>query len=841
MEAGVPAVAFNKQQLVKGLPVQKVSSRGLVKQRVLTISRDRSTLFCTHQKIKAKKWDQKGKPKASSVAGVMSTVASKLPLPVFSRKGIWGFTGNLRDRYVRYMDVADIDYICTGSVSTRKLEQLRTKNRLKGKDSRIDSMKHAIVTIGYHGDQTLDVLVANDEERMQLITCVNQMRQAYQSASFNVSHEALLLRYIWYDVDTNRDKRINEKEFVNILSRINFNVTNPTMEYRKFCKERSLKRSSGIVLADVLALLQHLKNSESHGSMTNTLWNQLFEDSKSDVVNAAEFLTKFVHEVQGETSVTMDDIKSLFTTINKMEIDHKEGEPADIIFNEQISRARFEVYLYHELNDAYSPDSLGMDGEVALTKTMSAYYVNTSHNTYLTGDQLQSTSSVEMYARALRRGCKCLELDCWDGEGKPKKSIGDVTFNIHPVVFHGHTFTTKILFADILQVVKVYLDDNPDTYPIILSLENHCSYLFQEVMAKLLLETFGPKLYRPKQPISGDLPSPESLRGHIIIKGKRPPEPDSAPLDKEEEEDPYDPTLSVELCSPRKPKSKGDPNVTPSKPPKVCKELADLTLFHGTKYTSFEKSIKEPQSHMHSIGESKITKILSKSPQNAALWRKYNDHHMTRTYPAGSRVDSSNYNPLLAWSVGCQLVALNFQTNDAPLILNDGLFRQNSGCGYLPKPSAPKSDDGKNPARKIKIRVLSGSCLPKPRGEKTGETIDPYVQVSVHDVVQSELGVLSYAHKSHTTGTVNNNGYCPVWNEREAKEYDVYSPEIAMIQFFLKEADIALHDEVGYAAIPIRCLRTGYRSIQLYDRNNTRSGPFHFASLLVEIHCSTFK
>ena len=191
--------------------------------------------------------------------------------------------------------------------------------------------------------------------------------------------------------------------------------------------------------------------------------------------------------------------------------------------------------------------------------------------------------------------------------------------------------------------------------------------------------------------------------------------------------------------------------------------------------------------------------------------------------------------------MGSQLVALNFQTNDAPLILNDGLFRQNSQCGYLPKPSEYLSEtpppivDRSKPALQLKIRVLSGSCLPKPKGAKSGETIDPYVQVTLHDVKGSNDGSLTVTQSNHDTSTVNDNGFCPVWNETMAKEFTVYSPEIAMIQFVLREADIGLDDHVAFAAIPISCLRKGYRSIQLHDSNNTRTGAFSYASLLVEL------
>lgn len=41
---------------------------------------------------------------------------------------------------------------------------------------------------------------------------------------------------------------------------------------------------------------------------------------------------------------------------------------------------------------------------------------------------------------------------------------------------------------------------------------------------------------------------------------------------------------------------------------------------------------------------------------------RYNKQQLSRIYPKGTRVDSSNYMPQLFWNAGCQLVALNFQT-----------------------------------------------------------------------------------------------------------------------------------------------------------------------------------
>jgi len=35
---------------------------------------------------------------------------------------------------------------------------------------------------------------------------------------------------------------------------------------------------------------------------------------------------------------------------------------------------------------------------------------------------------------------------------------------------------------------------------------------------------------------------------------------------------------------------------------------------------------------------------------------------LSRVYPKGQRIDSSNYCPIPFWNVGCQMVALNYQT-----------------------------------------------------------------------------------------------------------------------------------------------------------------------------------
>ncbi|KAJ0003603.1 hypothetical protein NQD34_008701 [Periophthalmus magnuspinnatus] len=448
-----------------------------------------------------------------------------------------------------------------------------------------------------------------------------------------------------------------------------------------------------------------------------------------------------------------------------------------------------------------------------MSQPLSHYFISASHNTYLIEDQYRGPSDLSGYIRALRMGCRCVEVDVWDGDGD------------EPLVCAGHTLSPPLVFHCVLEAIGRFAFVSSD-YPLILCLENHCSLRQQKVMVGHLLRILGDKLYRD-EPKEGDmyLPSPQALKHRILLKGKKLGLGVAEEGEVSEEDEGADMVAKMKVTNNGEKEQKNvslnvsaqaSPQKTPPRKFRLLKELSDLvTLCSSVHFVDFQTSSRTQKPwEMCSLHEALALRLAGENPGDFV---NHNKHYLTRVYPSPMRVDSSNMNPLDLWKCGCQLVAMNFQTAGLMMDLVAAWFRQNGNCGYVLRPeimrqevsyfSADTRDSvpGVSP-QLLHIKVISGQNLPKPKGSGAkGDVVDPYVYVEVHGIPADCT--------ERRTRTVTHNGDNPIFDE--SFDFQINLPELAMVRFVVLDDHFIGDEFIGQYTIPLECLLPGYRHVPL--------------------------
>ncbi|NXN81627.1 PLCG1 phosphodiesterase, partial [Bombycilla garrulus] len=305
------------------------------------------------------------------------------------------------------------------------------------------------------------------------------------------------LRKQFYSLDRNREDRISAKDLKNMLSQVNYRVPN-----MRFLRERltDVEQRNGDITYGQFAQLYRSLMFSAQKTMDVPFLERAGERSEHFRVSLLE-LQKFLLEYQRElwAADTLQVQEFMFNFLR---------DPLREIDEPYFSLDEFLTFLFSKENSIWN-SQLDMVCLENMNNPLSHYWISSSHNTYLTGDQFSSESSLEAYARCLRMGCRCIELDCWDGpDGMP-------------VIYHGHTLTTKIKFSDVLVTIKEHAFVTSD-FPVILSIEDHCSIAQQRNMAQNFKKVFGDMLLTKPVDISADgLPSPNQLKRKILIKHKK--------------------------------------------------------------------------------------------------------------------------------------------------------------------------------------------------------------------------------------------------------------------------------------------------------------------------------
>uniref|UniRef100_A0A8C4W0P7 1-phosphatidylinositol 4,5-bisphosphate phosphodiesterase n=1 Tax=Gopherus evgoodei TaxID=1825980 RepID=A0A8C4W0P7_9SAUR len=562
--------------------------------------------------------------------------------------------------------------------------------------------------------------------------------------------------------------------------------------------------------------------------------------SKAKPYMTKEHLAKFINKKQRDSR--LNDI--LFPPAKPEQVQGliEKYEPSGInIQRGQLSPEGMVWFLCGPENNIVSLDKVVLYQD--MTQPLSHYFINSSHNTYLTAGQFSGISSPEMYRQTLLSGCRCVELDCWKGRPPDEE----------PIITHGFTMTTEILFKDVIEAIAESAFKT-SLYPVILSFENHVDSPKQQAkMAEYCRTIFGDMLLTEpleKYPLKPGvpLPSPQDLLGKILIKNKKNQSAsedrrDSLKKERNEatdqpvtvdgdvtEEGPEEEEESGNLDEEQIKNMQSDEG-TAGLEVTAYEEMSSLVNYiQPIKFDSFDTSTEQNRSYViSSFTETKAYDLLTKSTEQFV---EYNKRQMSRIYPKGTRMDSSNYMPQMFWNVGCQMVALNFQTMDVPMQQNMALFEFNGQSGYLLKHEFMRRPDKQfDPysvdridvvmASILSITILSGQFL-------SDRSVKTYVEVELFGLPGDPK------RKYRTKLTSSANSLNPVWKEEAFVFEKILMPELASLRIVALEEGGKF---IGQRIIPIIAVHSGYHHVCLRSESNM---PLTMPSLFVYLEMKDY-
>jgi phosphatidylinositol phospholipase C delta len=431
--------------------------------------------------------------------------------------------------------------------------------------------------------------------------------------------------------------------------------------------------------------------------------------------------------------------EQIINFLHKEQADSVTDPSGNIAAQDILDLAGFQGYMTSAVANILSPPG---PSAADLSWPLSSYYISSSHNTYLTGNQLSSESDADAYKNVLLRGCRCVEIDVWDGddsdseisesdseeEFEEKKAIKKASRKERIAAKLPNAITSRLGKTSLGRRFTGRLDASDPTAapaqsstsaesvskkspsPQAAAIEPrvlHGYTLTKEVSFRDVCVAIKEAAFTVT-----DLPLIVSLEVHCSHQQQEsmvnimnevwsgmlvePPSEDAKTLPSPGElrnkilvkvkyAPPGADTAAAETDEQASQGSKeavDGGNKKAAKPAKIIQALSLFGVF--TRGVSF-KSLSQPEAsmptHIFSLSEGGVAEVHQNEPQRLF---DHNKHFMMRTYPGGMRISSSNLDPPAFWRKGIQIVALNWQKWDEGMMLNEGMFADTGG--YVLKP-----------------------------------------------------------------------------------------------------------------------------------------------------------
>ncbi|XP_054714785.1 inactive phospholipase C-like protein 2 [Uloborus diversus] len=277
--------------------------------------------------------------------------------------------------------------------------------------------------------ESLDLIASSPDEANIWVTGLNVLIGASKSPDTFDERQKMRekwLREVFDQADTDQKGLLSEFETISLMKKLN-------------------NQLSTVRLHQKIMEFEHGKQGEERGRIDSSDFVSIFKETSTRPeiyfllvrFSGKDYMTLedlhlFLEGEQGMVNVSTEDCLKII----------EQFEPSEEAKqNKQILIDGFTLFLLSDCCDIFDPIHKTVCQE--MTHPFPHYFIASSHNTYLLEDQLKGPSSIEGYSTALKMGCRCVKVDCWDGiDG--------------PIVYHGNTLTSKIPLQDVLETIQEF-------------------------------------------------------------------------------------------------------------------------------------------------------------------------------------------------------------------------------------------------------------------------------------------------------------------------------------------------------------------------------------------------
>lgn len=348
------------------------------------------------------------------------------------------------------------------------------------------------------GLETLDLIIPKAADYEILLTALEDLtvidRENRQRFTLNLQ----MLHNAWTELGKEWEAPIGHNDWLALCDKLQVPLKRSTVS--ALFKDETRDKDERLSFAEVATLLETVKYHAvpQDKNILERIWTDMVAtdpvpnvdlteaesnlelnlQKRQESVSVVAFLS-FLRSQQKEYLTSLEDATDLVQVLNQ-QVSLDDLVMKKPITTDRLTKSRFYSFLTSDSNDLMNPDR-GRVGADDMTRPLSHYWINTSHDTYLASlpPSFHGKSAYSRFARsgghqqvdeqgyaaALWRGVRCIEVDLYDGLETVGSGPQPVVARYQPTPDHNNPANRTSLQL-VCGEIYSFLEQHPYSFPI---------------------------------------------------------------------------------------------------------------------------------------------------------------------------------------------------------------------------------------------------------------------------------------------------------------------------------------------------------------------------------------